>query len=173
VPREADSDEALFYALVSAWPSLLAFVTSFATISVLWINHHRLFAMIARTDGRLLVLNALVLLGVTFIPFPTSVFAEYLGHEGERTAAVLYAGTFVLMSFPYRALWAYASRERRLLDEAVPDDVVRAQTRQYRYGPLVYVVLAGVGVVSPLACLLGSFALAVYFAVPARWALRA
>src|SRR4249920_2257620 len=43
-------------------PALLAFVTSFFTIGIMWINHHRLFNLIKRTDTGLLLFNLLLLL---------------------------------------------------------------------------------------------------------------
>ena len=44
-------DEDLFFTyLLNLWPAYLAFVASFATIGIMWINHHRLFTYIKRTD---------------------------------------------------------------------------------------------------------------------------
>jgi uncharacterized membrane protein len=41
----------------------LAFVTSFFTILIMWVNHHRLFTHIGRCDERLLFYNGLLYLG--------------------------------------------------------------------------------------------------------------
>src|SRR5262249_42578260 len=70
-PRDAD----LAAALLSGWPSYVAFLTSFATIGIMWLNHHRLFTTIRRVDHGTLVLNGLLLLGVTALPFPTAIVA--------------------------------------------------------------------------------------------------
>src|SRR5215469_2591255 len=70
-------------ALRSQWPTYLAFVTSFATILIMWINHHRIFTLIGRSDDRLLFYNGLLLFGVTLVPFPTALVAEYLRHDGQ------------------------------------------------------------------------------------------
>jgi uncharacterized membrane protein len=40
----------LFIKLLDLWPSFLAFVTSFATILVMWANHHRVFRLVRTTD---------------------------------------------------------------------------------------------------------------------------
>ena len=50
--------------LIALWPSYLAFLASFVTIGVMWINHHRLFTLIARSDQALLGLNLLLMLDV-------------------------------------------------------------------------------------------------------------
>ena len=79
VPRELHEGQTLTSALAHQWPAYVAFVTSFLTILVMWINHHRMFTLIGRADDRLLIFNGLLLLGITVVPFPTSLVAEYLG----------------------------------------------------------------------------------------------
>src|ERR1700740_3636134 len=66
-------------ALLRQWPSYFAFLLSFVYIGVMWMNHHRMFNHIRRSNDTLLVLNLLLLLGVTAVPFPTAVLAANLG----------------------------------------------------------------------------------------------
>ena len=70
MPHDVESGEELGRALLDLWPSYLAFLTSFGTIGVLWINHHKLFTYVRRVDHALLIYNTLLLLGITFLPFP-------------------------------------------------------------------------------------------------------
>src|SRR3954468_6873094 len=91
VPEQGDTR--LAPALLNLWPSYLAFATSFFEIGVMWINHHRLFTMIRRTDQRLLIFNLLLLLGITFVPFPTALIARHLGADDAWAAALLYNAT--------------------------------------------------------------------------------
>ena len=49
VPR-GFSGKDLVPALLEQWPSYAAFLTSFATIGIMWLNHHRLFTLIRRVD---------------------------------------------------------------------------------------------------------------------------
>src|SRR3954464_1739339 len=69
--EEAGSAE-LWAALLSRWPSYAAYLVSFMTILIVWVNHHRLFNIINRSDSRFLFVNGLLLLVVTTIPFPTA-----------------------------------------------------------------------------------------------------
>lgn len=48
-------------ALLALWPSLLVYVTSFATILIMWLNPNRLFEQIQRKDHLLLIFNGLLL----------------------------------------------------------------------------------------------------------------
>ncbi len=96
-------------------PNLFAFVLSFAVIGGYWVAHHRLFGMIDRHDGRLILLNMLTLFCVVVLPFPTQVVADY----GDTTLGVeIYAGTMVLAGMSILALVVYAHRARLTASEA-------------------------------------------------------
>ena len=60
------------------WPSFAAYLVSFFIVGVIWINHHALFALMARVDRLLMFYNLLLLLFVTTIPFTTSTLASWL-----------------------------------------------------------------------------------------------
>jgi uncharacterized membrane protein len=154
--------------LVQLWPSYLAFLTSFATIGVMWVNHHRLFNLIQRTDQGLLGLNLLLLLGVTFLPFPTAVVAQHIRSDDAWLAAMFYNGVFIAISISWGFLWRYASRDRRLLAADVDDGSVRGITRQYALGPVYYIVAFVVAMFSPVASVALNLLLAIFFAIPAR-----
>jgi uncharacterized membrane protein len=59
-------------------PSLAAYVVSFLTILVLWVNHHALFHVVAHVDRPLLFLNGLLLLGISFVSYPTATLGRAL-----------------------------------------------------------------------------------------------
>src|SRR5262249_35867877 len=165
VPKEVGWDEALANALAKEWPSYVAFLSSFATIGIMWMNHHRLFTHIRRTDHWLLVFNALLLLGITAVPFPTGILAAYWGHPGERVAAIVYSGLFVVVAILFNLLWRYASGGHRLLRKGVSATAVQAITRQYAFGPLLYLLCLGLAFVNVAASIAGTIALAIFFAL--------
>lgn len=166
-PRGSRPDE-LARALLAQWPNYLAFLTSFLTIGVMWMNHHRLFTLIRRADHLLMVLNTLLLLGISVVPFPTSVLAEYLGHPGEALAAMVYSGMYVVIAILFNALWHHAAGGMRLLGDDVDPAAVVAQTRQYAFGPVLYLVAFALAFVSVPASVALNLALALFFALPPR-----
>jgi uncharacterized membrane protein len=168
VPREIVPPDTLARALAAQWPTYLAFLTSFTTILIMWINHHRLFTHIGRCDDRLLFLNGLLLLGVVLVPFPTALIAEYLGHPGQRTAATIYNGTFIVIAMFFNLLWRTASTNGRLLRHDHDRDTVAHITESYRFGPLPYVTALGLAFVSATASVVLNLVLAVYFALPSE-----
>jgi uncharacterized membrane protein len=151
-------------ALVDLWPSYLAFLASFMTIGVMWLNHHRLFTLINKKDDGLIVLNLLLLLGITWLPFPTALLAEHLlgAHADQQVAALVYAGSFLVLAIVFNVMWRYAVRVRIVTDDAN----VAAITRQYALGPILYAALVGVAFLDAEWCLVLSALIALYFALP-------
>jgi uncharacterized membrane protein len=82
-PGKLPDDTNLWPALLNEWPMLAAYTTSFATIGVMWLNHHRLYVHIKRTNTVLMLLNLLLLLVIVFIPVPTALLAEYILKPGQ------------------------------------------------------------------------------------------
>ena len=129
-------------ALLGHWPSYLTFVTSFATILIMWLSHHGIFKLIYRADTPFLFANGLLLLLVTIVPFPTSLVAQYLGKPAAPLACAVYAGVFVLINVAYNLLWWAAVRERRLLHPSVTPLQVRRLTRNILLGLPTYLLAA-------------------------------
>ena len=164
--RVPEQEANLVPAVVHLWPSFLAFATSFFEIGVMWINHHRLFTMIGHSDQRLVIWNMLLLLGITFVPFPTALLARHLGEHDAWVAALLYNATLFGLAIVFYFLWGYASRDRRLIGADVKQESVNAITNQYRIGPLVYGLALAALSWSGVATLAVHLALAIYFILP-------
>lgn len=160
--------ESLLPALAKEWPAYFAFVTSFATIGIMWINHHRLFTLIKRLDQMLLVLNGLLLLGVTVVPFPTALLGAYIQHSQGYVAALIYSGTFIVTALLFNLLWWYAARKGRLLDQQAEAQAVQTITRQYGWGPWLYGAAFVLAPVSVLASIALNLLLAIFFALPGK-----
>jgi uncharacterized membrane protein len=152
--------------LLRQWPSYLAFLISFAFIGIMWINHHRLFNHIRRADNTLLVHNLLLLLGVCIVPFPTAVLASFLSTPDWRTAAFVFNATYVLIAIFFNLLWHHAVRAHLL--DAQTMESADAISRQYAFGPLMYLACAVIGWFSLSATLTFNILLAIYFALPPR-----
>ena len=150
VPKAAAlGEEGLGAALLTRWPQYLAYVTSFATILAKWINHHRIFTYIQRSDHPLLYWNGLVLLLVTFLPFPTALMAEYLQHPEGNIAGAIFAGTFVAISFSFKGMWQYVSKSGNLLAQNIHQDDIEQINKRLRFAPLLYLGPFAVAFVAP------------------------
>lgn len=58
-------------------PKLFAFVLSFAVIGGYWLLHRVIFRRVVRENPAVLLLNLLFLLAIVFLPFASSVIAEF------------------------------------------------------------------------------------------------
>lgn len=168
IPSQVDvANLGLWVAIVSAWPSFLAFVTSFVTILVIWVHHHWIFSVTVKVDHALFYWNGLLLLLVTFIPFPTGLLAAYLTHPDAKTAASVYTGTFLAISVTFRGLWWHASTRGRLLTEAT---LWRTQAAsqiadRYRLAPLLYSISFATSFLSETVSVTSCMLLALVFAM--------
>lgn len=101
------SDGAQVRALAAIWPQYLVYVASFATIGIMWLNHHALFHNARRITLGVIVANLFLLLGISFLPFPTAV----LGQLGLSRPAVVYYGlTVSLIAVGYTVVYVAVLR---------------------------------------------------------------
>jgi len=114
----------LVSSLLGLWPKYLAYVISFLVIGIFWIAHHRRFQLIERYDNGLLFLNLLELMGIAFIPFPTSVMNVHKGQAG----VMFYSLVLTLTSLLSVANWWYASHNNRLVSPRLDPRLRRRET---------------------------------------------
>jgi uncharacterized membrane protein len=138
LPPQADNRD-LAVRLGGQWPAYVAYLMSFAVILVMWVNHHRIFSLVRRTDQAFLFWNGLLLMLVSIVPFPTSLLANYFLGPAARTAASVYAGHGFIIALSFQGLWRHATGNQRLLAPGTRAEVARL-TAQYRFGPLMYLV---------------------------------
>src|SRR5262249_36546812 len=160
----------LGHALLRQWPMYVAFLISFAFIGIMWVNHHRLFNHIRRTNNGLMFLNLLLLLGVTFVPFPTGLLAAHYYSPGRTVAAAVFNGSYFVIAIFFNVLWHHVVRSG-LLDSTTQDSA-NAITRQYAVGPISYLVCFGLTWISVPLSLAVSIALAIFFAMPPKIAVE-
>jgi len=140
LPAGAISVTALGTALFKQWPAYLTFITSFATILIMWASQHGIFKLVSKSDTPFLFANGLLLFLVTVVPFPTSLVAQYLTTPAAALACAVYAGVFVVINVAYNLLWWAASRHRRLLHAGVTPVQVKRRTRNILFGFPVYLL---------------------------------
>lgn len=167
VPEPRDTpDFSLISELLSHWPTYLAFVVSFSFVLVMWINHHRMFSIIQRSDDILLAANGLLLFGITLFPFAMGIAATYLQHAQAVLGVTIFNGLSVINSVFFNILWRYASGNNRMFKSDVDQALVKTITRQYAMGPLLYAAVLVVGWFSPLLSLFLQAGMALFFALP-------
>jgi len=140
----------LLQRLAAMWPNYVAYLMSFAVILVMWVNHHRIFTLIRKTDQAFLFWNGLLLMLVCIVPFPTELLAKYFLTPAATVVAAVYAGHGFLIALAFTALWRHATRTASLIAPGAQAEVARLSA-QYRFGPLMYLVTFGVAFLSAWA----------------------
>lgn len=140
----------LIQALKESLPRIAAYVLSFAIIGLYWISHLRSFELIAKVDGAVFWINLLLLLLVSFIPFPTALLGRY---PNEALPIVIYGLTLIACNAVGLGLMAYLLRHPHLLAQEHRRDSLWRQFPvrlmvMVNAGYLMAVLLAGV---APLA----------------------
>ena len=164
VPHTEQGD--LLHALWRQWPSYAAFFISFIVIGIMWVSHHSMFERISTVDRRLLFLNLLLLLGIAFLPFPTSLLAQYIRDGGENASisAAIYSATMCLIGVVFFFMWVHLERRPHLLVEGITAEQIRRAETRGLVGPIVYGLTIGLAFISPWACFVVYGLIAIYFA---------
>jgi uncharacterized membrane protein len=166
---EPGSGESLGHELLAQWPSYAAFVISFLTIGIIWINHHAMVRRLRIADHSILVWNLLLLMTVSALPFTTALMAAYLKESnGESLAAAVYAGSFLLMGVVFAGMNRHILFERvDYLEEDLDERIRRLTLKRGVAGILPYAIATAVAPISPYLTLAICAAVAVFYASPA------
>ncbi len=124
-----DAGHSLWQSILADWPTYLSFLIGFSTILICWVNHHFMFDYIYKSNSKLLLINGLKLLVVTFTPFATALLARYINSDEQSTAVSVYAFNFMFMGVSMSLIWYYAYRYDLMKPDA--DHVLRTITRYY------------------------------------------
>jgi uncharacterized membrane protein len=165
-PRDTTGEGSLLAQLALQWPTYLGFLASFGFILVMWLNHHRLFSLITKSDSGLMLFNGLLLLGVAVVPFTTQLVSEYLVAPQGREAAVVFFAWFVLVALMFNALWWYAVNSNQLFQNSSNPSLVRHIAQQYSVGPIMYISLLVISLINVPIGVIGSLVPMIFFALP-------
>ena len=162
----AGSGDDLLGALGDQWPSYLGYLVSFATIGAVWFAHTVITEYLDHADSVLIRLNLLLLLVVSFLPFPTKLLAEFADErEPERVAATVYGINLVLALIMVSVIWRYAVREQ-LVRPDLADQDVKTLTKRLTPTLGLYAVMIVLGLFLPTVAVFGYLVLALFILIP-------
>jgi uncharacterized membrane protein len=118
----AASFDDLWAAIVHEWPSYLGYATSFLTIGGIWLGHHGMFRRMRYANSAVMRVNLLLLMSVSFLPFPTRLVGDAVRDAGaERAAVIFYGASLLVCALLLAAIWGVVARDRSLLRPEVTD----------------------------------------------------
>ncbi len=93
-------------------PAIFAFVLSFGTILITWVNHHSAMKLVDKSSHAFIYANGFLLLIVASMPFPTALLGEYLFTDYASPAVVLYAAVNGLQALSWIFVGFTATKAR-------------------------------------------------------------
>jgi len=160
--------QSLASGLIGQWQVYAAYVVSFLTIGIIWINHHVMIARLRETDRTILFLNLLLLMSIAVLPFATRLMAAYLKEShGEHAATAVYSGSFLVMALFFATLNRHILLSKaHLLHRELPVE----QRRQILYrsiaGVIPYAIATALAALSSYLTLAICGGLAIFYAFP-------
>jgi uncharacterized membrane protein len=170
LPTQAEASHASVAAsLLAIWPSYFAYIFSFVTIGIYWVNHHYIFRIYQRTNHVFNLLNVFFLMCISFLPFPTEVLGSHLLDVSEqRTTIAFYVFGLFLPTLPWFLMWLYGSSNYRLIDVNLSPRFVRHLTRQYVLSSVIYLVALIITLIQPLVGLAIAVGLTFLYLLPSK-----
>jgi len=150
--RHIDDKYELYGAIGHLLTSILAFLLSFITIFITWVNHHEAMKLVNKTSSHFIYANGFLLLTVVFVPFPTSLLGEFILTQSAAPAVALYSSVFGLQTISWTLLCkAVLNKRNPLLKSERAAHFARQNLKRSYYAFAVYAVCTVLAFWFPLA----------------------
>ena len=166
--EERDDVRGVDRPLIGQWQVYVAYVSSFLTIGIIWINHHVMIGRLRETDRMILFLNLLLLMSIGILPFATRLMAQYLKQpHGQHLAMAIYSGAFLVMGLCFSLLNRHILLVKsHLLAVDLPAEQRRRILVRSIGGVVPYAIATVLAILSPYLTLAICLGLAIFYALP-------
>lgn len=159
---------ALLAELSRQWPAYIAFIISFFSIFIIWVNHHKVFKQIYKRNTGLMFANGLILFLVSLVSYPSALLARFYLSDSKQLSVTIYTGMFVLVNLAFNLLWQQSTKDRGLLRPGISEDAIRQLRNNYLYGFPTYLAAFIISFFYPDAALLICILLWIFWAVSSK-----
>lgn len=133
--------------LTGYFQDIILYMIVFVTLGYLWYVHHNQARYIQHTDRNHLWINIITLMFIALIPFSSSLVNKF---PEDWLAELLMASNMFIVGLLNYASWAYATKERRLVDEDVPESYIRAESKRLLVFPAIAIIAMAAAFFYPL-----------------------
>lgn len=103
------------------WPEVLGYLICFYVIVKFWMSNLHMFSYIKIINRTFLYLICIMLLTITFLPFPSDLFST---HFDKITTTIIFAISIALVSLMSFVVWLYLYFHRELHHENIDKNVI-------------------------------------------------
>lgn len=171
VPHLEDhhSPAMLLTALKGILPKFIAWVISFFTVTVIWVNHHRIFESIKKIDHRFFWLNANLMLWISFYPFPTALMGDY---PDNKLAVSFFGVASLMMGIGFLLLRIHMWRHPEITEDYTKDQLWLGVRNVLLFGPFLYIIGLAVAWIHPYPAFVFYAFVTIYFMLPSASGLK-
>ena len=131
------TESELLSRLYEMYPQVESYIISFAVIAIFWIGYHQVFNFIKEFPISMVYLNLLFLLLITFLSITTSLVINYGSYQ---IPYVIYCIVVIMTSSLLAAIWWYATRNYRLIDNDIHPLFIRGTMLNFLLIPFVFAI---------------------------------
>ncbi|MDD4955133.1 MAG: TMEM175 family protein [Candidatus Omnitrophica bacterium] len=128
------SVEGLHKFLIGQFQEIFNFALSFILLALFWVIHHHQFHHITHTDKKHLWINMFIFMSVTLVPFSTSIAGDF---PADWMAQVYFHINMFVMGVLFYLNWAYATKNKRLVEENLSESEIAIEKKQLLVTPFV------------------------------------
>ncbi len=155
--------------LLDIIPKFIAWVISFLTVAVIWVNHHRLFESLKHINHGIFWLNANLLLWVSFLPFPTALMGDY---PQNSLAVSFYGLSSFMMGIAFLIFRIYMWKFPEITNDFTKDELWRGVRNVFLFGPFTSLIGAATAWIHPFIAFAFYALVTIYFIFPKSTALE-
>lgn len=134
--HEANEQE-LPGAILKMMPDFISYFLSFFVIGIYWVFHHWMFHYIVKVNNTLILLNMLLLLFISFLPFPSALMGAYGEHP---FTAIFYLCTMVCTGLTSLLMWRHATHRRRLVHAQLNNKIITTYYHRILSAILIFLI---------------------------------
>lgn len=149
--------EGTFEALKPLIPKFISYIISFIYVGIYWNNHHHLFQIMKKVNGKILWANLTLLFWLSILPFVTGWMGDY--NFAQNTVAV-YGFVLLMCAFSFNLIEYFATKN----EGAASDLATALQQKTKEYLSLLF-YLMGIA----LSFYSAKISLLLYFIVALMW----
>ena len=135
----------------------LNYIMSFVLLSIFWINHHKQFHFIKRTDRKHLWINLFILMFIASIPFSTSLIGDY---PNIQITSIVFEMNMFILGMLFYLNWNYATYNRRLVNKNLSQEIINVIKNRAFIVPVVSLSAIALSFISP------RWSTLIYFSIP-------
>jgi len=154
--------------LKSQWPAYIAFIISFFSIFIVWVNHHKVFKQIYKRNTGVMFANGVILFLISLVSFPSALLTRFYDSPSKQLTVSIYTGLFVLINLAFNFLWQQASRDKDLLRPGISEMAITEIRNNYLYGFPTYLAAFALSFYQPDAALVICIVLWCFWAVSSK-----